>query len=95
MLNIFEEAYEEFIKKAIVVLKDTSEKLKIQADKASEDLFVIAEELTEEGKVYMSAAAQNSPEPVKDIVKTFASSSDDLKDVSQILIFMLISHTDI
>ncbi|XP_071698294.1 LOW QUALITY PROTEIN: protein FATTY ACID EXPORT 3, chloroplastic-like [Rutidosis leptorrhynchoides] len=87
MLNISEEAYKEYLKKAIVVLKETTEQLKIQADKASEDLVVIAKELTEEGKVYVSAAAENSPEQVKDIVETFASSTDDVKDVSHVLDF--------
>ncbi|CAH1433242.1 unnamed protein product [Lactuca virosa] len=88
MLNISQEAYEVYLKKATVVLKDTSEQLKIQADKASADFSVIAKELSEEGKVYLSAAAENSPEPVKDIVETFASSStDDLKDVSKVLDF--------
>ncbi|XP_071722167.1 protein FATTY ACID EXPORT 3, chloroplastic [Rutidosis leptorrhynchoides] len=87
MLNISQEAYEEYLKKTLVVLKETSERLKIQADKASEDLSVIAKELSEEGKVYLSAAAENSPEPVKDIVETFASSTDDVKDVSQVLDF--------
>ena len=88
MLNVSQEAYEVYLKKATVVLKETSEQLKIQADKASADLSVIAKELGEEGKVYLSAAAENSPEPVKDIVETFASSStDDLKDVSKVLDF--------
>ncbi|KAD3067585.1 hypothetical protein E3N88_35465 [Mikania micrantha] len=86
MLNISEEAYEVYLKKATVVLRDTSVQLKIQADKASADLSVIAKELSEEGKVYLSAAAENSPEPVKDIVETFAS-TDDLKDVSQVFDF--------
>ncbi|KAI3770990.1 hypothetical protein L6452_02139 [Arctium lappa] len=87
MLNVSQEAYEVYLEKATVVLKETSEQLKIQADKASEDLSVIAKELSEEGKVYLSAAAENSPEPVKDIVETFASSTDDLKDVSKVLDF--------
>ncbi|KAK9054874.1 hypothetical protein SSX86_025953 [Deinandra increscens subsp. villosa] len=87
MLSVSQEAYEEYLKKATVVLKETSEKLQIEADKASEDLSVIAKELGEEAKVYLSAAAENSPEPVKDIVETFASSVDDLKDVSEVLDF--------
>ncbi|KAI3694947.1 hypothetical protein L1987_77931 [Smallanthus sonchifolius] len=87
MLSISQEAYEVYLKKATIVLNETSHQLKIQADKASEDLSVIAKELSEEGKVYLSAAAENSPEPVKDIVETFASSTDDLKDVSEVLDF--------
>lgn len=84
---IYQYAYEEYPKKATVVLKETPEKLKIQADKASEDFSVIAKKLGEEGKVYLSADAENSPEPVKDIVETFASSMDDVKDVSEVLDF--------
>ncbi|MFS7997214.1 putative TMEM14 family protein [Helianthus anomalus] len=88
MLGVSQEAYQVYLKKATVVLKETSEQLKIQADKATEDLSVIAKELSEEGKVYLSAAAEKSPEPVKDIVETFASSStEDLKDVSKVLDF--------
>ncbi|KAM0061358.1 putative TMEM14 family protein [Helianthus debilis subsp. tardiflorus] len=88
MLGVSQEAYQVYLNKATVVLKEASEKLKIQADKASEDLSVIAKELSEEGKVYLSAAAEKSPEPVKDIVETFASSStEDLKDVSKVLDF--------
>ncbi|KAM0040625.1 putative TMEM14 family protein [Helianthus debilis subsp. tardiflorus] len=87
MLNISQEAYEVYLTKATTILKETSHQLKIQADKASEDLSVIAKELSEEGKVYLSSAAENSPAPVKDIVETFASSADDLKDVSQVLDF--------
>nr|GEV10359.1 protein fatty acid export 3, chloroplastic-like isoform X1 [Tanacetum cinerariifolium] len=87
MLKISPDAYQEYLNKATVVLKDTSQQLKIQADKATQDLSLIANELSEEGKVYLSAAADNSPEPVKDIVQTFASSMDDVKDVSQVLDF--------
>lgn len=79
--GISEEAYELYSKKAIVVLKDTSEQLKIQAEQAKHDLSVAAKEIAEGGKVYLSAASENSPE-VKDIVETFTSPTDDLSNIS-------------
>lgn len=79
-----QEAYEVYSKKAMVVLKETSEKLKIEADKAKQDLSIVAKQISEEGKVYLTTAAEKSPEPVKDVVETFASSTDNLKDVSQV-----------
>ncbi|KAL0310083.1 UNVERIFIED_CONTAM: protein FATTY ACID EXPORT 3, chloroplastic [Sesamum radiatum] len=81
---ISKEAYELYSEKAIVVLKETSEKLKIQAEKARQDLSVIAKEIVEESKEYLATAAETSPEPVKDIVETFASSPGDLNDVSKV-----------
>lgn len=84
MQSISQEAYEVYSKKALVILKDTSEQLKIQADKAREDLTEIAKEISEEGKEYLSTAAKNSPEAVKEIVETFHSSADDLNDVTKI-----------
>ncbi|KAL2557586.1 Protein FATTY ACID EXPORT 3 [Forsythia ovata] len=84
MQSISKEAYEMYSKKAIVILKETSEKLKIQADKARQDLTVIANEVAEESKEYLATAAENSPEEVKDIVETFASSTDELRDVSKV-----------
>ncbi|XP_021832028.1 protein FATTY ACID EXPORT 3, chloroplastic isoform X1 [Prunus avium] len=82
--SISQEAYELYSKKALVILKETSEQLKIQADKARIDLSEIAKEISEEGKEYISTAAKNSPEPVKEIVETFNSSADDLNDVSKV-----------
>ncbi|KAI3994170.1 hypothetical protein MKX01_012427 [Papaver californicum] len=84
MQGMSQEAYEVYYKKAVVILKDTSEQLKIQAEKASQDLSVIAKEISEESKEYLSTAAENSPEEMKDIVETFASSRDDLKEVSKL-----------
>lgn len=81
---ISKEAYELYSEKAIVVLKETSEKLKIQAEKARQDLSVIATEIVKESKEYLATAAETSPEPVKDIVETFASSPGDLDDVSKV-----------
>lgn len=83
MQSVSQEAYEVYSKKAAVILKETSEQLKIQAEKASKDLAVLAKELSEEGKEYLSTAAENSPEPVKEVVETF-SSTDDLKEVSKL-----------
>lgn len=81
---VSEEAYEVYSDKAMIILKETSEKLKIQAEKARDDLTIIAKEISEESKEYLTAAADNSPEPVKDIVETFASSADELNDISKV-----------
>ncbi|XP_050383544.1 protein FATTY ACID EXPORT 3, chloroplastic isoform X2 [Argentina anserina] len=84
MQSVSQEAYEIYFKKSLVILKGTSEQLKIQADKARNDLTEIAKEIGEEGKVYISTAAKNYPEPLKEIVETFQTSSDDLNDVTKI-----------
>lgn len=84
MQNMSKEAYELYSEKAFVVLKETSEKLKIQAEKAKQDLIEIAKETAEESKGYWATAAENSPEPVKDIVETFSTSTDQLNDVSKV-----------
>ncbi|KAF2306551.1 hypothetical protein GH714_019387 [Hevea brasiliensis] len=83
--SVSQEAYEVYSKKAMVILKETSEQLKIQADKAKSDLAVLAKEVSEDGKEFLSVAAENSPEPVKEVVETLASATDDLAaDFSQI-----------
>ncbi|PIA37443.1 hypothetical protein AQUCO_03000193v1 [Aquilegia coerulea] len=89
MQGMSKEAYEEYSKKAVVILNETSKKLKIQAEKTSQDLSKIAKEISEESKEYLSEAANNSPEEMKDIVETFASSTDDLKEVSKLRDFYL------
>ncbi|CAK9144462.1 unnamed protein product [Ilex paraguariensis] len=89
MQSVSQEAYELYSKKAMIVLKETSEQLKIQAEKARQDLSVIAMEISVEGKEYLSTAAEKSPEPLKDIVETFASSTDELNDVSKVRDFYL------
>lgn len=89
MQSVSQEAYEEYSKRAIVILGETSKQLKIQAEKAKRDLAVIAEEVSKEGKQYLSKAADESPEPVKDIVQTFASSSNELNEVSQVRDFYI------
>ncbi|KAK9755413.1 hypothetical protein RND81_01G023300 [Saponaria officinalis] len=81
--SVSQEAYEEYSKKAFVVLKETAETLKIQADQATRDLLVMAQELGEDSRQYLTVAAENSPEPVKDVVDTFAS-AEDLNDVSKV-----------
>ncbi|KAL7265693.1 hypothetical protein ACSBR1_003473 [Camellia fascicularis] len=79
MQSLSEEAYELYSKKAMVILKETSEQLKSQAEKARYDLIVIAKEI----------GAEKSPEPVKDIVEIFASSTDDVKEISNLHDFYL------
>ncbi|KAF6168684.1 hypothetical protein GIB67_026570 [Kingdonia uniflora] len=89
MQGMSKESYELYSKKAMAILKETSERLKIQAEKTTQDLSVIAREASEEGKEYFSIAAENSPEELKDIVETFASPPDDLKQVSKVRDFYL------
>ncbi|CAA2995844.1 FATTY ACID EXPORT 3, chloroplastic [Olea europaea subsp. europaea] len=84
MQGISKEAYEVYSEKAIVILKETSEKSKILADKARDELSKIAKEVAEESKTYLATAAENSPEQVKDIVETFAYPVDELNDVSKV-----------
>ncbi|KAJ8429592.1 hypothetical protein Cgig2_008563 [Carnegiea gigantea] len=84
--SVSQEAYEVYSKKAAVILREAAEQLKIQAEQARKDLTVMAKELSEEGREYLTAAAENSPEPVKDVVETFAS-ADELDDVSKVLDF--------
>lgn len=81
--GVSQEAYEEYSKKAIIILKDTAEQLKIQADKASHELSVAAKEISEEGKEYLTTAAEKSPD-VKEIVETFTSPNDDLNQISNV-----------
>ncbi|KAJ6806385.1 protein FATTY ACID EXPORT 3, chloroplastic [Iris pallida] len=83
MKEVSQEAYEVYSKKALVILKETSEALKIQAEKARHDMSIVAKEISKEGQVYLSSAAENSPDSVKDIVETFAS-TDELKDISAV-----------
>nr|XP_018681132.1 PREDICTED: protein FATTY ACID EXPORT 3, chloroplastic-like isoform X2 [Musa acuminata subsp. malaccensis] len=80
---VSEEAYGVYSKKAMEILMDTSEKLKIQADKAQQDLSIIAKEISQEGNKYLAAAAKNSPDSVKEILETYAS-VDELKNISSI-----------
>lgn len=83
------EAYEQYSKKSAVVLKDAAERLRVQADRARLELGEVAKEISEEGKEYFSTAAQNSPEPVKEVVHTFASSADELNDVARVREFYI------
>ncbi|KAI3847676.1 hypothetical protein MKX03_008854 [Papaver bracteatum] len=90
MQDISQEAYELFSKRAAVILKETSEKLKIQADKSSFDLSRLAKDISVEGKDYLSTVAEKSPEQVKDIMETFATSSaDDWKNSEKVPHFFL------
>ncbi|KAJ8647781.1 hypothetical protein MRB53_000804 [Persea americana] len=89
MQDLSQEAYEVYSKKAMVVLAESSKQFKIQAEKARHDLTVIAIELSEDGKEYLSSAADNAPESVKDIVETFSTSTEELKEVSEVRDFYL------
>ncbi|GAB4856219.1 hypothetical protein Ancab_014145 [Ancistrocladus abbreviatus] len=87
--NVSQEAYEVYSKKVLVILKETAEQLQIQADKARNDLSIIANEIGEEGKQYLATAAESSPESVKDVMETFAYSTDDLSDISKVRDFYI------
>ncbi|XP_059668145.1 protein FATTY ACID EXPORT 3, chloroplastic [Cornus florida] len=89
MQSVSQEAYELYSKKAMVILKETSEQWKVQAEKARNDLSIVAKEISEESKKNLSTAAEISPEPVKDIVETFASSTDDVNELSKMRDFYL------
>uniref|UniRef100_A0A1D1ZIH9 Biotin synthase n=1 Tax=Anthurium amnicola TaxID=1678845 RepID=A0A1D1ZIH9_9ARAE len=89
MQSVSQEAYDIYSKRAMVVLKETSENMKIQADQARRDLSKLAEVIGKEGQEYLSTAAKNSPESVKDIVETFASSHNKLNDLSEVRDFYL------
>uniref|UniRef100_A0A1J3EXW5 Protein FATTY ACID EXPORT 3, chloroplastic n=1 Tax=Noccaea caerulescens TaxID=107243 RepID=A0A1J3EXW5_NOCCA len=82
MQSVSSEAYTVNSQKAMAILKDTSEQLRIQAEKAKEELGTKAKVVGEEGREYILKAAEESPSDVKEIVEAFAS-SEDLKDVSR------------
>ncbi|KAF0922052.1 hypothetical protein E2562_024004 [Oryza meyeriana var. granulata] len=67
------QAYDVYSKRAREVLLEASEKLKIHADKAQNDLTEIATAVGKEGQEYLAIAAQNSPDSIKDISETFNS----------------------
>ena len=50
-------------------------------EKTKNELSVAAKEITDEGKEYLSAAADSSPE-VKEIVETFTSPPEDIQKLS-------------
>ncbi|KAG6519659.1 hypothetical protein ZIOFF_023157 [Zingiber officinale] len=85
---VSEEAYEVYSKKAIEMLMDTSEKLKIQADKAQKDLSVIAQEISNEGQEYLSEAAKNYPDSVREILEVYAS-VEESSNISSVRDFYL------
>ncbi|KAI3847675.1 hypothetical protein MKX03_008853 [Papaver bracteatum] len=90
MQDISQEAYELYSKKAAVILKETSEKLKIQAEVSGLDFSRLAKDISVEGKEYLSTVAEKSPKKVKDIVETFATSSaDDWKNADKVPHFFL------
>ncbi|KAF6143045.1 hypothetical protein GIB67_041113 [Kingdonia uniflora] len=84
MQDVSQEAYELYSKKALVIVKEASEKLKLQAEKTSCDLSVLAQEIREESEGYLSNVAVNSPEEVRDILEMYLSSTDDVREVSKV-----------
>lgn len=86
---VSQEAYAIYSERAKAILIETSNLLKEQTDKASQDLNELAKAIGEDGKDYLSVAAENSPVPVKDIVETFTSSTDDLNKISKLRDFYL------
>ncbi|EOA27448.1 hypothetical protein CARUB_v10023584mg [Capsella rubella] len=82
MQSVSSEAYSVNSQKAMRVLKETSEQLRIQAEKAKEELGTKAKVVSEEGREIIMKAAEDSPSDVKEIVEAFAS-TEDLKDVDQ------------
>ncbi|KAL9428609.1 hypothetical protein AB3S75_030568 [Citrus x aurantiifolia] len=88
MQSVSQEAYEIYSKRATAILKETAEQLKIEAEKARKDLTVVAKELSEDGKKYLTEATENNPE-VKEIVETFTLPTDDVKEFSTLHDFYL------
>ncbi|XP_074584656.1 protein FATTY ACID EXPORT 3, chloroplastic-like [Curcuma longa] len=86
--SVSEEAYQVYSTKAIEMLMDTSENLKIQSDKAQRDLSVIAQEISKEGQEYLSAAAKNYPDSVREILDVYAS-VEELSNISSVRDFYL------
>lgn len=78
MQSASQEVYELYSERAKVILVETSKQLKVQSDMASQRLNELVKTVSEDGKEYLSSAAEKSPEPMKDIVETFISSADDL-----------------
>ncbi|XP_042381273.1 protein FATTY ACID EXPORT 3, chloroplastic-like [Zingiber officinale] len=86
--SVSEEAYQVYSTKAIEMLMDTSENLKIQADKVQTDLSVLAQEISKEGQEYLSAAAKNYPDSVREILEVYAS-VEELSNISSVRDFYL------
>ncbi|XP_049931226.1 uncharacterized protein LOC116267691 [Nymphaea colorata] len=55
-----------YSKKAMVLFEDVSEQVKVQATKAKKYISLVAEQVTMEGREYLSSAAENPPKPVKE-----------------------------
>ncbi|XP_068645057.1 protein FATTY ACID EXPORT 3, chloroplastic-like [Aristolochia californica] len=86
---ISQASYEAYSKKAMIILKDTSERLKIEANNARRDLAIVAKEFGDEGLEYLSSVAEKSPEPVKEVVETFSSSTPKFTHLSEVRDFYL------
>ncbi|CAN6467657.1 unnamed protein product [Victoria cruziana] len=89
MQNMSQEAYELYSQQVVLILEKMSEQLKVQAEKASQDMTILAEGVSTEGKRYLSTAAENSPEPVKDVIETFASHGPELREISEVRDFFI------
>ncbi|XP_050213593.1 protein FATTY ACID EXPORT 3, chloroplastic [Mercurialis annua] len=84
MQSLSGESYEEYSKKATVVLKETQDQLQVLSVKLQANFSEMSKEVAEGSKEYLATAAENSPEPVKEIVETLASSADDVNEISQV-----------
>ncbi len=65
-----QEASEEAARKALGILRETTDQLREQAEKARSVLTASAQELPIRGKENLSYVAENGPDPVKDIAET-------------------------
>ncbi|GLT41009.1 hypothetical protein SLA2020_151000 [Shorea laevis] len=69
-----------------IILKETLEQLNVQPKKARNDLIKMVREIYEEGKEYISKAAENSSKPRMEIKEAFSSPSYDFIEVSNIVL---------
>ncbi|KAG9455519.1 hypothetical protein H6P81_000027 [Aristolochia fimbriata] len=89
MQAISQAAFEAYTNKAMIILMDTSDRLKIEANKARRDLAIVVKEFGEEGMEYLSSVAERSPESVKDVVEEFSSSHAKFTHLSEVRDFYL------
>lgn len=82
MQTVSQEAFMVYSKNAMTMLEETSKTLKIQADKAKIDIADITKEISEEGSQYITAARDNSPDFIKDVVQVF-SALPEFNDISK------------
>lgn len=90
MQGISKEAYAVYAEKAKIVLKDTTEQLKLQSEKMRVVLASSAEDISVKGKENLSIWMENAPETVKDVAETaLGVHPEDLKNLSKIHDFCL------